>query len=331
MAGQFRSRVAGTGSYLPQKVLANADLEKMVDTNDQWIVERTGIERRHIAAEGEITSDLCFQAATRALADAGLSAKDLDLIIVGTVSGDQQMPSTACVLQAKLGAGNIMAFDLAAACSGFIYSLSIADQFIRTGVYKNVLVVGAEILSRFVNYQDRETCILFGDGAGAWVLSRAEEGAANVIMSSHMHADGNLWELLTVPAGGSKHPLSKEVLDKKMNFVTMKGKEIFKHAVRTMALSCGEALKQNDVTAEDLDWIVPHQANKRIIEAVADYCHVTMDKMICHLQETGNTSSASIPLAFEAAKKAGQIKRDQLILLTAFGAGLTSGSLLLRY
>lgn len=303
----------------------------MVDTNNQWIVERTGIERRHIAADNEITSDLCFQAATRALKDADLTAKDLDMIIVGTVTGDQQMPSTACVLQSKLGANNIMAFDLAAACSGFLYATSIADQFIRTGVYKNVLVVGAEVLHRFVNYQDRETCILFGDGAGAWVLSRAEEGDERVIFSTHMHADGNLWELLTVASGGSRHPLSEEVLNKKMQFVTMKGKEIFKHAVRTMALCCSEAMNHNNIKPEQIDWIIPHQANKRIIEAVADYCKVSMDKMICNLHETGNTSSASIPLAFQAAKEQGQVQRGQMILLTAFGAGLTSGSILLRY
>ncbi len=331
MAGQFRSRVAGTGTYLPQKVLTNADLEKMVDTSNQWIVERTGIEKRHIAAEGQVTSDLCYEAAVKALQDAGLTAKDLDLIIVGTVTGDQQMPSTACVLQSKLGANNVMAFDLAAACSGFLYGISIADQFIRTGVYKNVLVVGAEILHRFINYQDRETCILFGDGAGAWVLSRAEENDPNVIMSSHMHADGNLWELLVVHAGGSRNPLSQDVLDKKMQFVTMKGKEIFKNAVRTMALCCSEAMTHNNISSDQIDWIIPHQANKRIIEAVADYCKVPMDRMICYLHETGNTSSASIPLAFQASRESGQIKRGQTILLTAFGAGLTSGSVLLRY
>jgi 3-oxoacyl-[acyl-carrier-protein] synthase-3 len=331
MAGQFRSRISGTGSYLPHKLLTNADLEKLVDTNDKWIVERTGIERRHIAAENEITSDLCYEAAVRALNDAGKTAQDLDLIIVATVSPDQQMPATACVLQAKLGARNVMAFDLAAACSGFVYSLSIADQFIRTGMYKNILIVGAEILHRFINYQDRETCILFGDGAGAWVVSRAEENDSNIILSSHMHADGQLWDLLTVPAGGSKIPASQEVLDKKLHYVTMKGKEIFKHAVRTMAGSAREALAENNFSSEQLDWVIPHQANKRIIEAVADYCEVPMSKMICKIAEIGNTSAASIPLAFEMAKEEGQIQRGQLILLTAFGAGLTSGSVLLRY
>jgi 3-oxoacyl-[acyl-carrier-protein] synthase-3 len=331
MAGIYRSRVAGIGSYLPEKVLSNFDLEKMVETSNQWIVERTGIERRHIAAEGEGTSDLCLQAAKRALADANLTAQDIDMIIVGTVTGDRQMPSTACYVQSKLGCRNIVAFDLNAACSGFLYSVSIADQFIRTGMYKNVLVLGAEVLSRFVNYKDRETCILFGDGAGAWVIQRAEDGDKNVIASSHLHADGVLAELLTLPGGGSLMPQSQYVLDNNLQFVSMKGREIFKHAVRTMALCCKEALEANDMSADQLDWIVPHQANKRIVEAVADQFEFPMERVILYLHETGNTSSASIPLAFDWAVQNGKIKRGQTILLTAFGAGLTSGSVLLRY
>lgn len=331
MAGQYRSRVAGTGSYLPTKVLSNADLEKMVDTNDRWIVERTGIERRHIADAKQATSDLCYEAAVRALKAANLEASDLDLILVATVSPDQQMPSTANFLQARLGARNVMSFDLNAACSGFIYSLSIADQFIRTGMYKNILVVGAEILTRFIDYTERETCILFGDGAGAWVLSRADEGDKNVIQSSHLHSDGHLAELLVMEGGGSRFPASMEVIEKKQHYVSMKGREIFKHAVRAMAIAAQEALDANKITMEDVDWVVPHQANKRIVEAVADYCKAPMSKMICKLNETGNTSAASIPLAFQMALDDGQIKRGQTVLLCAFGAGLTSGSLLLRY
>ncbi|QDK37812.1 beta-ketoacyl-ACP synthase III [Bdellovibrio sp. NC01] len=331
MAGQYRSRVAGIGSYLPEKVLTNQDLEKMVETSDQWIVERTGIERRHMAAEGEATSDLCLHASQRALKDANLTAEDIDMIIVGTVTGDRQMPSTACYLQSKLGTRNIMAFDLNAACSGFLYGVSIADQFIRTGVYKNILVVGAEVLHRFVNYKDRETCILFGDGSGAWVISRANEGDSNVIASTHMHADGDLAELLTVPGGGSIMPQSAHVIENNLQYVQMKGREIFKNAVRTMALCCKEALEHNNTTPEQIDWIVPHQANKRIIEAVADQFKFPMERVIVYLHETGNTSAASIPLAFDWAVKNGKIKRGQNILLTAFGAGLTSGSILLRY
>ena len=331
MAGLHRSRVAGIGSYLPEKVLTNQDLEKMVETSDQWIVERTGIERRHMAAEGLSTSDLALHAAQRALQDANLKAEDLDMIIVGTVTGDRQMPSTACYLQSKLGARNVMSFDLNAACSGFIYGVSIADQFIRTGMYKHILVVGAEVLHRFVNYKDRETCILFGDGAGAWVVSRAEANDTNIIASTHLHADGDLAELLTVPGGGSIMPQSKEVIDNNLQFVQMRGREIFKNAVRTMALCCKEALAQNNVSPEQIDWIIPHQANKRIIEAVADQFDFPMERVIVYLQETGNTSAASIPLAFDWAVKNGKIKRGQSILLTAFGAGLTSGSILLRY
>ncbi|WP_413581527.1 beta-ketoacyl-ACP synthase III [Bdellovibrio sp. HCB288] len=331
MAGMYRSRVAGIGSYLPEKILSNFDLEKMVETSNQWIVERTGIERRHIAAEGEGTSDLCLRAAQKALADANLTAQDIDMIIVGTVTGDRQMPSTACYVQSKLGCRNIVAFDLNAACSGFLYSVSIADQFIRTGMYKNVLVLGAEVLSRFVNFKDRETCILFGDGAGAWVLQRAEDGDKNVIASSHLHADGDLAELLTLPGGGSLMPQSQYVLDNNLHYVSMKGREIFKNAVRTMALCCKEALEANNMSADDVDWIVPHQANKRIVEAVADQFKFPMERVILYLHETGNTSSASIPLAFDWAVQNGKIKRGQTILLTAFGAGLTSGSVLLRY
>lgn len=331
MAGLYRSRIAGIGSYLPEKILSNFDLEKLVDTNDQWIVERTGIERRHIAGENQATSDLCVEAAKNALVDANLTIEDIDMILVGTVTGDHQMPSTAAFVQAKLGAKNIMAVDLNAACSGFLYGVTIADQFIRTGMYKNVLVIGAEVLSRYMNYKDRETCILFGDGAGAWVVSRTEGTDNNVILSSHLHADGNLADLLILPAGGSKIPQTHETLEQGLNFMTMKGREIFKNAVRTMALCCQEALQANEIGPDVVDWIIPHQANKRIIEAVADQFKFPMDKVIVYLQETGNTSAASIPLAFDWAVKTGKVKRGQTILLTAFGAGLTSGSILMRY
>jgi 3-oxoacyl-[acyl-carrier-protein] synthase-3 len=327
----YRSRVAGTGSYLPERILTNADLEKMVETSDQWIVERTGIQRRHLAAEDQVTSDLCVLAAEKALKHAGLSASDLDGIIICTVSGDQVMPSTAATVQHKLGARNVMAFDLSAACSGFVYGLSVADQMIRTGLLKNVLVVGAEILNRFVNYKDRDTCILFGDGAGAWVLSRANEGDANVLMSSHLHADGSLGDLFVLPAGGSKLPFSAQVLAEQSQFVRMKGREIFKNAVRAMSACCQEALDANGLQADQVDWMIPHQANNRIIEAIADYYKFPMSKVVVSVYETGNTSAASIPLAFEMAKADGRIQRGQTILLTAFGAGLTSGSVLLRY
>jgi 3-oxoacyl-[acyl-carrier-protein] synthase III len=331
MAGEFRSKIAGIGSYLPEKVLTNFDLEKMVDTNNDWIVERTGIKNRHIAKDGEATSDLAYQATLKALKMANMTATDLDMIIVCTVSPDQMMPSTACVLQSKLGCRNIFSFDLSAACSGFVYGLSVADQFIRTGMYKNVLVVGGEVLHPFVNYEDRETCILFGDAAGAWILSRADKEYPNRIMSSHLHADGNLGDLFVLAAGGSKMPFNEEVLANKTQFVKMKGREIFKNAVRTMTECCHEALKANGVDAKDVDWLVPHQANLRILESVASHFEFPTEKVVVSLHETGNTSAASIPVAFDMAFQEGKIKRGQLILLAAFGAGLTSGSLLLRF
>lgn len=331
MAGLFRSRVSGTGSYLPEKLLTNADIEKMVDTNDQWIVERTGIRQRHVAAPGEVTSDLCAHAARKALTAAGLTAGDIDMIIVCTVSGDQVMPSTACVLQAKLGCRHIMAFDLGAACSGFVYGASIADQFIRSGMYKNILVVGAEVLTRIVNYKDRDTCILFGDAAGAWIFSRAEEGDRNVVLSSHLHADGSLGDLFVLPAGGSAMPFSQKVLETNSQYVRMNGREIFKNAIRTLNQCCREALEANGMTSDQVDWLVPHQANVRILDSVADYFEFPKEKVVLSLHDTGNTSAASIPVAFDLALQEGKIKRGQTILLAAFGAGLTSGSMLLKF
>lgn len=331
MAGEFRSKVAGIGSYLPEKVLTNFDLEKLVDTNNQWIIERTGIERRHMADDSEATSDLAYKATLKALEMANMTAQDLDMIIIATVSPDQMMPSTACVLQSKLGCKNIFSFDLSAACSGFVYALSVADQFIRTGMYKNVLVVGGEVLHRFVNYKDRETCILFGDGAGAWILSRTDKNDPNVIYSSHLHADGNLGDLFVLPAGGSRIPFTEAVLKAESQYVKMKGREIFKNAVRTLTDCCHEALQANNVTADKVDWLVPHQANLRILESVANHFEFPQEKVIVSLNETGNTSAASIPLAFDLAYQEGKIQRGQLILLAAFGAGLTSGSILLRF
>jgi 3-oxoacyl-[acyl-carrier-protein] synthase III len=330
-ASLYRSRISGTGSYLPEKVLTNADLEKMVDTNDQWIVERTGIRRRHIAAEGQTTSDLALIASRKALEAAGLDAKDLDAIIFSTVTADNLMPTAACHLQAKLGARTIMAFDLSAACSGFVYGITVADQFIRSGMYKHILVIGAEVLHNFVDYQDRETCILFGDGAGAMVISRAEPGEESAILSSHLHVDGTLGELFVLPAGGSAMPFSQHVLDNRLHYVKMKGREIFKNAVRGMTQSCQEALEANKMTNKDVDWLIPHQANMRILESVAHYFKIPTEKVIVNLPETGNTSAATIPIAMDEAIRDGRIKRGQNILLTAFGAGLTYGSVMLRY
>ena len=331
ITSQFKTRISGVGSYLPEKVLTNYDLEKLVETSHDWVVQRTGIVHRHVAADNEATSDLVVKAAQNALKDANLTAQDIDLIIVATISGDYRMPGTACIVQTKLGAKNVMAFDISAACTGFVYAMHIADQFIKNGTYKNVLIAGAETLSRLVNYKDRETCILFGDGAGAMIVSRASATDENTIITSHCHAEGSHSELLWFEAGGTKTPFSQEVLDSGQHFMKMKGKEIFKHATRTMATACHEALDAAGKTPADLDWIVPHQANLRITEAVANQFEFPMDKIVSSVHETGNTSAASVPIAFDMAYRDGRLKRGQLILLTAFGSGLTSGSVLLRF
>lgn len=328
----YKSYISGMGSYLPEKKLTNFDLEKMVETSNDWIVERTGISSRRLAEPGVGSSDLALIAAQEALKNAGITAKDLDMIIFATVSPDYIMPSAACELQKKLGARNVMSFDVSAACAGFLYTMSIADQFIKTGQYKHVLIVGAEVLHNLVDYKNRETCILFGDGAGVAVISRVEdENSQSQIFSSHIHAEGNLGELFVLPAGGSKKPITHEALDKGEQYVVMKGKEIFKHAVRTMSNSCQEALDANNMTKDQVKWVIPHQANVRIIEAVAKHFEISMDNVVVNIAEMGNTSAATIPVSMHQYIQQGKIKRGDVILLTAFGAGITSGSVLLRY
>ncbi len=327
----YRTIIRGTGSYLPSGLITNKYLESIVDTTDEWIQERTGIKVRHKATEGQCTSDLAYEAAILALREAKIEAKELDMILFATVSPDQVMPNTACVLQHKLNAGHCMALDISAACSGFVYGLSIADQFIKTGPIKNVLVVGAEVLTPYVNYKDRDTCILFGDGAGAAVVSRAGDNEESFIYSHHLHADGDIADLLVLPAGGSRMPFSQKVLDDEQHFLKMKGREIFKHAVRTMSRCCKEALEYNKMTPEQVDWVIPHQANTRIIQAVADHFGIPMSKVVLEIEEMGNTSAATVIVALDRAIRDGRIKRGQNLLLTAFGAGITSGSLLLKY
>ena len=326
-----RSQIKGTGAYLPKKKLTNHDLEKMVDTSNQWIMERTGIYSRSIAEEGVGTSDLALIAAREALENSNQDPKDVDMVIFATVTPDKPMPSSACYLQKKLGLKDVMSFDINAACSGFIYAVSIADQFIRTGHYRNILVVGAEILHHKLDYRDRSTCILFGDGAGAALLSQADEKSSSCIISTHGHSDGSLADLLHFPSGGSLMPFSQEVLDNNKLFMEMKGREIFKHAVRTMVQCCQEALDSNNMTKDDIDWLVPHQANIRIMEAVAKHFDLPMEKVIFHIKNMGNTSAATVPIAFHESIVEGKIKRGDLVLFTAFGAGLTSGSVLFRY
>lgn len=327
----YRAKISGTGSYLPEKVLSNKDLEKIVETNDQWVVERTGIKQRHIASDEQASSDLALIASRKALEVAGIDAKDLDLILVATATPDHVMPSTAAVLQDKLGARNVFSFDLSAACSGFVYGMSIANQYIRTGAFKNILVVGTETLSRIINWQDRETCILFGDGAGAVVLSRSLDNESSQILSEHLYADGALNHLLEIPGGGSRIPFSQKVLDENLQYVRMKGREIFKNAVRTLASCCEEALTTNNLTIKDIHWVVPHQANLRILEALAKQIDLPLERMIITVDQTANTSASTVPIALDIAIRDGRIQRGQFVMMAAFGAGLTSGSILLRY
>jgi len=320
------SRIAGTGSYLPERILTNADLEKMVDTSDEWIVSRSGIRERHIAADDETTSDLAFHASLKALEAAGLRADEIDLIIVGTTTPDIVFPSTACLLQEKLGVGGCGAFDVNAACSGFIFALSVADQFIRAGTVKNVLVVGAETLTRLVDWTDRSTCVLFGDGAGAVVLQADSEAG---ILSTHLHSDGAKKELLICPVGVSKgFDVDAPNAGVKIH---MAGSEVFKHAVKALDSVVDEALHANGLSKTDLDWLIPHQANLRIIEATAKRLSMSMDQVILTVHKTGNTSSGSVPLALDEAVRSGKIQRGQLMLLEAFGGGFTWGSALIRY
>jgi 3-oxoacyl-[acyl-carrier-protein] synthase-3 len=322
----IHSRIVGTGSYLPEKVLTNADLEKMVDTNDEWIVSRSGIRERHIAAEGETTGDLAFHAATRALEAAGLAAADVELIVLGTTTPDLIFPSTACLLQHRIGANGCPAFDVNAACSGFIYALSVADQFIRSGMVKNALVVGAETLSRMVDWTDRGTCVLFGDGAGAVVLKADDEAG---IISTHMHADGGKRDLLYNPAGvsvGFDTSLPNAGVK-----VLMAGSDVFKYAVKALDSVVEETLQANGLDKHDLDWLIPHQANLRIIEATAKRLEMPMDRVIVTVDRTGNTSAGSVPLALDEAVRSGKVQRGQLLLLEAFGGGFTWGSALIRY
>lgn len=319
------SRISGTGGYLPEKILTNAELEKMVETSDEWITDRTGIKKRHLAAENETTCDLAEQAARQAIEAAGLKTRDIDLIVVATTTPDRIFPSTACLLQERLDIHGCAAFDIQAVCTGFVYALGVADKFIRSGSHKNALVVGAETLSRVVDWTDRSTCVLFGDGAGAVVLSASDEPG---ILSTHLHADGQYKELLTVPAGISEKSAAFKTGEA---YIQMKGNEVFKMAVNTLGRIVDETLKANDMTKSDIDWLVPHQANIRIINATAKKLSMPMDHVVVTVDEHGNTSAASIPLALNIAVRDGRIKKGETVLLEAFGGGFTWGSALLMF
>jgi 3-oxoacyl-[acyl-carrier-protein] synthase-3 len=319
------ARIAGTGGYLPERVVTNKELEKMVDTTDKWIRERSGIKRRHIAADDEKTSDMAVIATNRAIEAAGMDVSDIDLIIVATTTPDKVFPSTACIVQRQLGLKTVPAFDVHAACSGFIYALDIANRFIVTGGARNALIIGSETYSRILDWTDRSTCVLFGDGAGAVILSASNEAG---VISTHIHSDGEFEELLHVPAGISS---GYDVVRQEAAFIHMKGSEVFRKAVSTLGLIARETLTGNNIKQEDIAWLVPHQANLRIITAAAKKLGLPMERVIVTVDEHANTSSASVPLALDVAIRDGRIKRGELLLFEAFGAGFTWGSALVRY
>jgi 3-oxoacyl-[acyl-carrier-protein] synthase-3 len=324
-----RSRIISTGSYLPEKTLTNLDLEKMVETSDQWITERTGIKERRIVNGNQAASDLAYEASKVAIERAGRKAEDIDLIIAATITGDMPFPSTACILQDKLGAKNAAAFDVNAACSGFLYSLYIADGFIRSGMHKRILAVGTEVLSTITDWEDRATCILFGDGAGAVIVEPTEEDRGIISMS--INSDGSYWELLHMPAGGSRLPASRKSLDNKLHCIKMKGNETFKFAVRTLEDLVLKLLEENKLVPSQLSLLIPHQANLRIIQATADRLGLPMDKFLINIDKYGNTSAASIPIALDEAVTTGRVKDGDYILLEAFGGGLTWASALIKW
>ena len=319
------SKITGTGGYLPEKVLTNKDLEKIVDTTDQWIVDRTGIKQRHIAADDEYTCDLAEKAARNALQMAGLKPTDIDLVVVATTTADQVFPSTACLLQARLGIHGPAAFDVQAVCTGFVYALGVADKFIKTGAATRALVVGAETVSRIIDWSDRNTCVLFGDGAGAVIIEASDEPG---IISTHLHADGAFEQLLRVPTGISR---GYEQLQQGTAYMEMRGNEVFKMAVTTLGRIVDETLEANGMKKSDVDWLIPHQANIRIINATAKKLQTPMERVVVTVAEHGNTSAASVPLALDVAVRDGRIQRGETLLMEAFGGGFTWGSVLARF
>jgi len=325
------SRILGTGHYLPAKVVTNRDLESMMETSDEWITTRTGIRQRHVAAPDEAASDMATKAALNALEMAGIDAAQLDMIIVGTISGDMPMPSTAMFVQRNIGARNdCPGFDLSAACAGFIYGLSIGDSFIRNGVAKYVLVIGVELLSRLVNWDDRSSAVLFGDGAGAVVLGPAD-GDGRGVLSTHLYADSSKIESLWIPGGGSRTPPSEQMLKSKQHLVHMVGKDIFRAAVRRLTEASQVALAHNGVAPEQVDWVIPHQANVRILEAVRERLQIPMERFFINIDQTANTSSASVPVALDQAVRAGKVASGQLMLFCALGGGIAWGSAMVRW
>jgi 3-oxoacyl-[acyl-carrier-protein] synthase-3 len=329
-AAQRRSVILGTGSELPNKVVTNADLEGLIQTTDEWITVRTGIKQRRVLEEGKGNADMAYHAAIRALEDAALEPNDLDAIVMGTVTADYPFPSSACVLEDMLGARKAFSFDVNAACSGFLNALAVSDSFIRTGLIRNALVVGSDALSRLLNWEDRTTCILFGDAAGAVVLGSAENGNKG-ILSTRLRTDGSHVKMLYVPAGGSRNPTNPETVQNNEHTIMMNGKEVFKVAVRSMEEISRQALKEAGVTIDQVALVIPHQANRRIIEALADRLDVPLEKVMINLDKYGNTSAASVPVALDEARRTGRIKAGDVVLLNAFGAGFAWGAAVVRF
>lgn len=328
MTAPYRAAITGLGAYLPEKVLTNFDLEKIVETTDEWIRTRTGICERHVAAPDQSSSDLALPAAQEAIKNAGLTAKDIDLIVVATTSPDMLFPSTACYLQAKLGA-SCGAFDMAAACSGFPYAVAVAEGFVKSGLYKNVLVVGAEAITKFINWKDRSTCVLFGDGAGAAVVSRSKDGHG--LLASNLGADGTQSEILQIPGGGSMFPPSEETVKSGLHYLRMAGPELFKIAVKTMEQAVREVLTHEKLEVKDISCLIPHQANNRILQAVAERLEIQPEKVFINVNRYGNMSSASTAVALYEAVKTGVIKKGDYVVLVAFGGGLTWAANLIKW
>jgi 3-oxoacyl-[acyl-carrier-protein] synthase-3 len=322
--------IAGTGSYLPEKILTNAELSSLVDTTDEWIVSRTGIKERRIAAEGEFTSHMAGKAAEKALQQAGLAAADVELIIVATITPDTLTPATACYVQQRLGANRAVAFDISAACSGFLYAMKLSKRLIASGAFKNALIIGAEKLSAFVNWEDRGTCVLFGDGAGAAVLRRAEAGEGE-ILATEMGTDGNLTHLLNIPGGGSACPITQANAGQHLATLAMLGKEVFKHAVNRMKEASEKVIERAGLQPEDIACVIPHQANLRIIDAIADRLAVPNERVFVNLDKYGNTAAAAVAIALDEANRSGAFKRGENIVLVVFGAGLTWAAAAIRW
>lgn len=322
------AKIVGLGKYVPGKVLTNFDLEKIVDTSDDWIITRTGIKQRHIASKGVGASHLAYKASRIALKRAGLHANDIDLIIVATITPDTSFPSTACYLQNLLKANRAACFDISAACAGFVYALTVGWQFIKSGLYKNVLIVGSEVLSTITDWSDRSTCVLFGDGAGAAVLTKSKK---DNFLSSYLGGDGSQANLLIVPGGGSRHPVSEETVKNKLHYIKMRGNELFRIAVRVMVKAAKSAIKDAGLRIEDVDLLIPHQANERIINAVCERLYLSREKVYVNISRYGNMSSASSAVALCEAYEDGKIKKDNIVVLDAFGGGLVWGSIVIKW